>query len=80
MSDFKVMQRPILPRFDTLKYRVVVDRVLTLKELAVIYTWCCNNTTEWNLQIENLAEELGRVTFAFNDELEALMFKLTWAC
>jgi hypothetical protein len=79
MSDLCVIPFPKLPPFASLKHRVVLTRVNTLKELAVIYSWCCANCTEWNLQVLSGLELPTSIAFAFNDELEALMFKLTWA-
>jgi hypothetical protein len=80
MSHFKVMQPRVLPRFETLKFIVAINQIASFRELASIYSWCYMNCTEWNLQITNNLEDPGVVLFGFNDELEALMFKLTWAC
>jgi hypothetical protein len=67
------------PPFDTLQVRVSPQNPVTLKEVAYMYAWCNLNSTRWNLRVETSNDKKFEVTFAFDDELEALTFKLTWA-
>jgi hypothetical protein len=67
------------PPFDNLSIKVSPLRSVTLKEVAYMYAWCSLNSTRWNLRVDASNNKYFDVTFAFNDELEALTFKLTWA-
>lgn len=79
MSELNIVKLPPLPRFDTLKYRVALTNVEKLQTLVEIYTWCYSNCSEWNLLVSNELTQPFKVEFAFNEENEALMFRLAWA-
>jgi hypothetical protein len=79
MSEANLVKHPPLPKFESLKYRVALDHVTNLQTLAGIYTWCYMNCSEWNLLVTNELTQPFKVEFAFNDENEALMFRLSWA-
>jgi hypothetical protein len=67
------------PSFDTLLIKVSPKKPVTLKEVAYMYAWCNLNSTRWNLRVDTSNDKKFDVTFAFDDEIEALIFKLTWA-
>lgn len=67
------------PPFDTLQIRVSPNKAVTLKEVAHMYAWCSLNSKKWNLRVDSSNNKMFEVTFAFDDELEALLYKLTWA-
>jgi hypothetical protein len=75
-----ILERVNNPPFATLGIQVPVPHSITLKEVARMYSWCSMNSTKWNLRVDSSNNKTFKVTFAFENEMEALIFKLTWAC
>jgi hypothetical protein len=74
-----ILESYLNPRFDTLPHKVPVLNQVKLADIAHMYAWCSVNTQKWNLYVTPSNDKMFEVTFAFDDEMDALVFKLTWA-
>lgn len=74
-----ILESYLLPRYETLPYKVPVMNKVKLMDIARMYAWCSVNTQKWNLYVETSETNKFEVTFAFDDEMDALVFTLTWA-